>query len=246
MQQNPKPREDSSTSHNITRVAANTFVGVLVGLVLKTSLDTFFRNASSYSNISSAATAVFDRGLFSIIVILQLLIFLFTLVRFYLGSFRYHQKEPDISGAAEMAIDLVGMFGVFVSFYITAIFVRNTNLFYLGFGLIQIVDLVWFMFARARLNLSPGMINVAGWYLFFDVITLIVLVVFFLLEEYGGSWPSYLPQWFALAGVLAIGIWDLVKLWPFYAGSPDWPASLRDAYFTNRILTLRRRYERNN
>jgi hypothetical protein len=243
MQRKDQPDANNpSGSDDITRLTVNAFVSVLVGLVLKTSLDNFFHNAGAYNGLVAVTTALVNRGWFSLILIGQLLLFVFTLVRFYLGSFRYHQKEQEItSGPTAMMIDLVGAFGVFVSFYVSAIFIKTSNLFYFGFGLIQIVDLLWFLIAGAYLNLSSGMQKVAGWYVFFDVLTLFVLIVFFVLEESWSPWPSYLPQWIALAGVFAIGIWDLITLWPFYAGSPDWPGTLKEPYFSNRIRTLGRR-----
>ena len=241
MDRNTQPNTGLTVSDDITRLTVSTFVGVLIGLILKTSLDTLARDATGYNGVQALVVAIIDRGWFSLIILGQLLLFLFTLVRFYLGSFRYHQKEPEIMTSPNgMIIDLVGAFGVFISFYIAALFIKTTSLFYLGFTAIQIVDLLWFFTAGAYLNLSDGIKKVAAWYVFFDVVTLVMLIVFFVLEEYFGPWPSYLPQWIALSAAFAIGIWDLIKLWPFYAGWTNWPDSLTEVYFSRRILTLRR------
>jgi hypothetical protein len=244
MQRTNNPVATTATStDDITRLTVTAFVSVLVGLVLKTSLDTFFHNAAAYSGAGAAVSAFINRGSFGVIVTGQLLIFLFTLVRFYLGSFRYHQKDPGITPRPEeMMIDLIGVFGVFVSFYIAAVFIKTTGLFYVGFASIQIVDLLWFLIAGAYLNLTDGMRKVADWYVFFDVLTLICLIAFFVLEEYWGPWPSYFPQWFALGATFAIGIWDLITLWPFYAGKKDWSDSLKELFFSRKILTLGKRY----
>src|SRR2546423_15023414 len=108
MKTRPDTKEGYAGPKGVTRVIGATFVGVLLGLVLKNSLDPFFRNASLYNGFLPAVRAVIDRGWFSAIVTGQLLILLFSLVRFYLGSSRYHQEEPEIeSGAAELVIDLI-------------------------------------------------------------------------------------------------------------------------------------------
>ncbi|HJP95324.1 MAG TPA: hypothetical protein VJ875_25465 [Pyrinomonadaceae bacterium] len=230
-----------TASDDITRLTVNAFVSVLVALVLKTSLDSFFRNATAYNGVLAAVSALIQRGWLSLVLISQLVIFLFTLVRFYIGSFRYHQKEPEItSGPTGMGIDLLGAFGVFVSFYVAAVFIKTTGLFYFGFALIQVVDLLWFYIAGAYLNLSEGIQKVAAWYVFFDGITLVVLIIFFGLE-YSRPWPSYFPQWMSLAAAFAIGIWDLLQLWPFYAGASDWSNSVKDFPFSRQMLTLGKR-----
>jgi hypothetical protein len=111
---------------------------------------------------------------------------------------------------------------VFVSFYIASVLIKNTNLFYVGFGLIHIVDVGWFVVAIAFLQLKPEMKKVAWWYIGFDALTIFVLVVFFALDTWWGPWPRYFPQWLALGISFVIGFWDLKKLWPFYAGRPGW------------------------
>jgi hypothetical protein len=228
---NTKPEDTKAASagpKGVTRVIGATFVGVLLGLVLKNLLDTFFRNASLYNGVGPAVKAVIDRGWFSTTVTGQLLILIFSLVRFYLGSSRYHQEEPEIEGgAAELVVDLIGAIGVFVSFYIASVFIKNTSLFYVGFGLIHIVDLAWFLIAKSYLPLNEGMEKVAGWYLFFDAITFIPLIGFFVLDTLWGPWSWYFPQWLALGICFGIGFWDLKKLWPFYAGTQGWQKSLR-------------------
>jgi hypothetical protein len=213
----------SNGPKGVTQLTGATFVSILLGLVLANSLDIFFKNASHYEGLVPALRAVVERGWFSAIVTSQLLILLFSLVRFYLGSTRYHEEVPETGGGVyRLLIDLIGAISVFVSFYITSVLIKNTNLFYVGFGLIHIVDLGWFVVALLFLDLKTEMKTVARWYIGFDALTVFVLVAFFALDTWWGPWPRYFPQWLALGICFVIGLWDLKKLWPFYAGRSGW------------------------
>ena len=127
----PENREDSVISKGIAQVTGATFISIMLGLVMANSLDKFFQNASQYDGITPALRAVSERAWFSAIVTAQLLLLLFSLVRFYLGSSRYHEEMPTTEGGAtELLIDLIGAVSVFVSFYVTSAFIKNPNLFY--------------------------------------------------------------------------------------------------------------------
>jgi hypothetical protein len=223
-----KSTEGTRTT-SVKQLTGATFVSVLLGLVLKNLLDAFFPNPSLHNEIVPAVRAVIERGWFSLIVTAQLGIFLFTLVRFYLGSFRYHEEEPEVSGSAsELIIDLIGAIGVFVSFYGASIFVKTTNLFYVALTVSTLIDLMWFWVAKKYSSLNEGMELVAGWYVFFDIISLVALFGFFVLTGIWGPWPRFLPQWLVLGVFFLIGIWDLRVLWPFYSGAPDWQEPLKN------------------
>ncbi|MDX6529696.1 MAG: hypothetical protein QOH41_1986 [Blastocatellia bacterium] len=216
----------STGTKGVTQLTGATFVSILLGLVLANALDIFFKNASHYEGIAPAMRAVTERGWFSAIVTSQLLILVFSLVRFYLGSSRYHEEVPETDGGVyRLLIDLIGAISVFVSFYITSVLIKNTNLFYVGFGLIHIVDLGWFCVALLFLDLKPQMETVAGWYIVFDILTVVVLIGFFALDTLWGPWPRFFPQWSALGICFVIGLCDLKKLWPFYAGRTGWTIS---------------------
>lgn len=220
-------KQGSIGSKGIAQVTGAAFISILLGLVISNSLDNFFRNASRYEGIGPALQAVAERGWFSALVIGQLLLLLFSLIRFYLGSSRYHDEMPETGGGAtELLIDLIGAIGVFISFYITSVFIKNPNLFYLGFGLIHFVDLVWFVIAMKWLHLNSGMKKVAEWYIVFDALTLILLIGFLALDVRWGPSSRYVPQWLILVASGAVGLWDLKKLWPFYSGAKGWKGSL--------------------
>jgi hypothetical protein len=213
---------------SIRQVTGATFVSIIMGLVLKNILDTVFKDVALQNGIWPIITEVINKGSFSLLVAAQIFIFLFTLVRFYLGSFRYHEEEPQVRGVAlDLIVDIFGAVGVFVSFYATSLFIKTGNMFYVGFAAITLIDLVWFAATRGLGGLKLGMEIVAEWFVLFDIITLISLIGFFIIEEMWKPWPSFLPQWLALAVLFAIGCWDFRRLLPFYTGAPKWQENLK-------------------
>jgi|SRR6185503_3376913 len=230
-----KPSENHDTASgtamtkpSIRQVTSATFVSVLLGLVLKKLLDTFVPDGSLHNGVGDVLSAIWDKGLYSLLVAIQLIVFLFTLVRFYLGSFRYHQEELETtSGAGELLIDVVGAVGVFVSFYFASIVIKTTNLFYGALAVMTLIDLVWFWIAKKYHGLSKGMERVAEMYIRFDILSLIALIGFFVVEEYFGPRPFYLSQWIVLVILFTIACFDLKLLWPFYSGLPEWQENLK-------------------
>jgi hypothetical protein len=213
---------------SIRQVTSATFVSVLLGLVLKKLLDTFLPDGSLHNGLSDVLSAIWDKGLYSVLVAVQLIVFLFTLVRFYLGSFRYHEEELEITtGAWDLIIDVIGAVGVFVSFYLASIVIKTTNLFYGAFILMTLIDLLWFWIAKKYHGLSEGMERVAELYIRFDIFTLIALIGFFVVEEYFGPRPFYSSQLVVLVILFAIGCIDMKLLWPFYSGLPGWQERLK-------------------
>ena len=74
----PFEAEDKNlTKPSIRQVTGATFVSVLLGLVLKKLLDAFLPDGSLHNGISDIASAVVARGLYSVVVTAQLIIFLF-------------------------------------------------------------------------------------------------------------------------------------------------------------------------
>lgn len=213
---------------SIRQVTGATFVSVLLGLVLKKLLDAFLPDASLHNGVSDVLSAIWQKGLYSVVVAVQLIVFLFALVRFYLGSFRYHEEELETtSGAWELLIDVVGAVGVFVSFYLASIVIKTTNLFYAAFAIMSLIDLLWFWVAKKYHGLSRGMERVAELYIRFDVLSLIALIGFFVVEEYFGPRPYYLSQWVVLIILFTIGCFDMKLVWPFYSGLPEWQERLK-------------------
>ena len=212
------------------QVTSATFVSVLLGFVLKKLLDTFLPDASLHNGLGDVLSAIWNQGLYSVLVVAQLIVFVFTLVRFYLGSFRYHEEDLEITtGAWDLLIDVMGAVGVFVSFYLASIVIKTTNLFYGAFLLMTVIDLAWFWCAKKYHGLSRGMERVAELYIRFDIISLLPLIAFLVIEEYVGPRPFYSSQFVVLVVLFVIGCIDMKLLWPFYSGQPGWQEKLLNA-----------------
>jgi hypothetical protein len=225
---NTAPAETAMTKPSIRQVTSATFVSVFLGLVLKKLLDTFLPDGSLHNGLRDLVSAIWYNGFYSILVAAQLIVFLFTLVRFYLGSFRYHEEELEITtGAWDVLIDVIGAVGVFVSFYFASIVIKTTNLFYGALVLMTLIDLLWFWIAKKYHGLSKGMERVAELYIRFDVFSLIALIGFFVVEEYFGPRPFYSSQLVVLIILFAIGCIDMKLLWPFYSGQSEWQEKLK-------------------
>lgn len=209
------------------QVTSATFVSVLLGFVLKKLLDTFLPDASLHNGLSDVLSAIWNEGLYSVLVAAQLIVFVFTLLRFYIGSFRYHEEDLEITtGAWDLIIDVMGAVGVFVSFYFASIVIKTTNLFYGAFLFMTLIDLAWFWIAKKYHGLSPGMERVADLYIRFDLLSLVPLIIFLVVEEYFGPRPFYFSQFVVLVILFIIGYIDMKMLWPFYSGLPGWQEKL--------------------
>src|SRR5207253_6625330 len=128
-QSNTTPPSDEQEK-GIAKAAGSLFIGILLALALKATLDTFFKDASAYAAIGDAWNSIKANVPRTLILLGQLLVFLFTLVRFYWGSLRYYEETPNTQGTAEVALGLGGAIFLFSSFYVTGLLIRTTRLFY--------------------------------------------------------------------------------------------------------------------
>jgi hypothetical protein len=211
----------------ISRAQGAVFIGILLALILKTTLDTFFEGIADHNTLG-AVLAVMNKQLAkSVLLVCQLIVFLFALIRFYWGSFRYYQQKPKVEETPEVAVDLLGALLLFMSFYVVSLLIRTTSLFYYGLILVNGVDLAWFLLATTHLALQEGMRKVAGWYILFDVLTVVAVGLTTGADAIWGPTRFFVFQFLALFAVLAIGVWDLIKLWSYYKNAPDWQDKLR-------------------
>jgi len=198
------------------------FVGILLSLILKAALDTFIRTPVPFNDIQAVWGLVLRQKVKTALLVAQLLIFIFTLVRFYLGAYRYHQEEKEGDEGLTFIIDFSGAIAVFVFFYVAATLIRTTSLFYLALIAMHLLDLIWFACAQNLLRVQPGIRKVTCRFLLFDLLTLLVLIALFPFPSSEWTHGWYLWQFLSLVAIFGVGIWDLVALWPFYVKAPGW------------------------
>jgi hypothetical protein len=217
---------NTKTRKGVSRTQGVVFIGIFLALILKTTLDTFFKGLAGYDTLLAVELAVRRQPVKSALVCGQLCVFLFSLIRFYWGSFRYYQQKPKVEETPELAVDLLGAIVLFMSFYVVSLLVRTTTLFYYGILLVHAVDLAWFLLATTYLTLDEGIRKVAGLYILFDIVTVISVAILTVANAIWGPTHLLVFQFLSLIVVCLIGLWDLKKLWPYYTDEPDWQDSL--------------------
>jgi hypothetical protein len=193
-----------------TRIRANIVIlicGFLVGLTIKGSLD------AAYSKLILEATTWTE--LWHSVVkspSLQLLIFLFTLVRFVYGAYRVHEVCEEISGTLASWItawNIPGTLGLFLLFYINGLSVHNATPFYASLIVVHLWDLAWFVVPTAfSKKIDKDLKSVMRSFLVIDVVTVALLAVALAIQSY-----------LAIAGALimiAMGIIDFRVNRKFY------------------------------
>src|SRR6185436_17535941 len=101
-----------------------TVLGVLLSLIIKSALDHTFESVSHYHSLGQIWEAFLNAPTSKILALLQLLVFLFTVVRFYVGAYRYAESTSG-GGIPEAIATVVGTFLLFAGFYIASLALRN-------------------------------------------------------------------------------------------------------------------------
>jgi hypothetical protein len=187
------------------------FSQILMALVVKTAFDAFFRNAHSVNDLMEFWRQFMADVSHSCVIVAQLFLFLFTIVRFYWGAYRYHEETPE-TGTQHFIVGIVGAVLVFSGFYITAVYVANTQLFYAGLFLVSVFDLVWFAVLFPWVESGNALRRTTSIWVALDLLTLLVLGIFLFVLSGSRLWM----QGIVLLVLLLIGLVDFRFLWGFY------------------------------
>jgi hypothetical protein len=142
-------------------------------------------------------------------------VFVFTLIRFYVGAYRYGMETTG-QPLPESVVNSTGTFLLFASFYVTSFTLREVDLFYWLVSLFLLVDFGWFFLVGAVLNVPRNMARVINIWQVFDLVTAVAVIgsILFL--------PEYQAQYTALSAIVGVGLLDMIWLRRFYADEPDW------------------------
>ncbi len=219
------PQTPSTASARPARESLSLIVlGVLLSLIIKSALDRAFETVPRYNNFIftpghawSIFAAAPERRL---LIFFQLLVFLFTLVRFYLGAYRFARHSTG-NGIPEATATVVGTFVLFSGFYVTSLTLRSQTLFYWAVVVFHVVDFIWFFIAHTLLRVPKELGAIVGLWKVFDVTTIVGIVLSLcFLPGTGGRWAS-------LALLLSVGALDFFMLKSFYLDEPDWKTATR-------------------
>lgn len=209
----------------VTIETANVFTGILLALILKTSLDAFCKNIGSYASIAPLWAGVKANQEWSVLVSLQLLVFIFTVARFYWGTVRYHEEVPASGGTPHFLVGLAGAIFVFIVFYVTALLVKRPGLFYWSFCVALFIDLAWFLFVARIVDVQVEIGTIWKWYVGFDLLTLVPVGVLQVLGHVCSK-VQYASDLGSLIVIAAVGVWDLRIFWPYYTKKDGWRETL--------------------
>jgi nucleoside 2-deoxyribosyltransferase len=211
---NPTPKLDvkSATLDPPLRLI---LLALLFGFTLQSAMDHFLSRLEHYPTGSALWAAVSNDPARKILLFLQFIVFVFTVIRFYLGAYTYGIESTDES-PLETIINSIGTFLLFATFYVTSFTLRDVDLFYWLVGLFLSVDFIWFLGVGFLLSLPKSMALVIRVWQWFDLATLVIIAVSML------ALHQYLAQYVAICGIGAVGLMDMVCLRKFYDRQPDW------------------------
>lgn len=219
-------REENSNGRG-TKEAGIVFTGILLALILTGTLDAFFKNIPDYPSMTQLCRVLNSHPRWGLVVLfLQLVVFLFTVIRFYWGSYRYHEGVQKEEGDRQWVVGLIGTVVLFSGFYVTGLTVRNSNLFYWSFAGAHFIDLLWFVPARMWEKRSE-IRTIWNWYILFDMLTLFLLA---LTLAVGYKWPDTgtVCRIISLSAIFTIGVCDVVIFWRYYRGEKVWRKGWRE------------------
>ena len=185
-------------------------LGFLVSLALKASLDSLFKDSiPGATTLQQLLAAMVTQDL------PQLTVFLLTLLRFFYGAYRFHESIPARADDRGAFWNIVGMFGLFVLFYLTGLAVKSTVPFYALLGLVHVWDFVWFTVSKL-LRPMTGLLNEAVCkFIVIDLVTILCLVSL-LVADLKGKLPN---EWFTGLSALTMVILALIDIginWKFF------------------------------
>lgn len=197
-------------------------LSILLALILRSALETYFRSLIGTQTLLELCKN-WPPTWESWVRTSQFVVFLVLLTRFYFGAYRINEEQMQPLKAMDAGINLLGSFGLFMFFYVVTINLWKLDLFYVSIFLMHVFDLVWFVVLLVRLPRQSPLHKTIGWFIAFDVLTLL-LFVFLSLFLWGyfieGTRP--LLQTVLLIVLLGVSAWDCFMLRAFYFNPERW------------------------
>ena len=115
-------------------------LGFLVSLILKGTLDSIFGHS-----LTETTNWIEVYRLIGNSHPLELFVFLFAMLRFRYGAYRFHEELPDPTPRIRVW-NLLFTVLLFIAFYLDGLSIKDHPiLFYQLFAIVHLVDLVWFL-----------------------------------------------------------------------------------------------------
>lgn len=178
--------------------------------------------------------------------ILQFVVFLLLIMRFFAGAFRFHEEaveldnRPEFEGRAFGSVfNLIMTFLLFSLFFVGANQVFSADLIYVVIFLIHAVDTIWFLVTiyyfkfLMKLSWKEPMVYPASRFLAISLITMAVMfvLVWFPQQDPMLTLETRFDVKLAVLGFLfLIGIADFLLMKDFYIHPKKWRAELQSDY----------------
>lgn len=196
-------------------------LGFLVSLILKGTLDSIFGHSVTEARSWIDVYRIVWRS-----NPLELIVFLFAMLRFMYGAYRFHEELPNPTPRIRIWNVFFTVL-LFVAFYLDGLTIKNHPVvFYQLFAVAHVVDLLWFvpmvrlewLTARGRLGLAD---RAASAFVTLDVLTVVTCLG--LLGAVGvlrgSDVPAHSLRALGLA-LLGVGALDVVWNHKFYLALP--------------------------
>lgn len=206
---------------------AETVLGVLFSLTFGEALERGLQGVGGFSRVDLLYEAFRANPGAWIAGAAQLLAFLLTLGRFYLGAYRFVTLQPGHTvskGPWEVMWDAGNVALLFIGFYVAALLVRAAGPFLWFVAVLHILDLIWFGLGGPFLNRTRATAKVRDCFIAFDVVTVAlagVIGLWFVINPFA---PFWLQLWAAL---LLTAMFAADVLWlcrDFYFNPEAWLA----------------------
>jgi nucleoside 2-deoxyribosyltransferase len=200
---------------------AKFIIGLLLTLIVRAALEAVFKEPIQKAGTPWPAPLEW----------FQLLTFLIMVARFYLGSTRFIDTQPSSQPLPISVTNVVFASLLFGAFYVAGLAVAEPE-FYPALVIMHVIDACWFLFGFAYLGMAnpadrPGEIKVEStrqiMRIFFglSLATIGLAGILVALNHY--EWIEIVTaKWCFLAGLIALSIFDFVKLKEYYFRHQLW------------------------
>jgi len=218
-------RRDDATETLSKSEFGVTVLGVLFSLTFSKALERGLGGITSYSTIDSIWRSFVATPRQHLFALLQLLAFLLTLFRFYVGAYRFNATKPPAIRRWAVAWNVANTAFLFVGLYVAALLVPTTGAFLLFVAFFHFIDLIWFGVGGPLLRGNPATEKAKDVFIGLDTVTLAgaaFIGLCWLVRPFDSTW---LQLWSAvlLIGMFAIDVLGVCR--DFYFDPPAWEAT---------------------
>lgn len=216
------PRLEASTFSRVCAFEqpplAEAILVVLFGLTATTALDAMFEGVPKLLTAGQVWASLSHDKPYTLLLVVQLLVFLFTLLRFYFGSLRFHQlckRTEHHRSFMPLLYDVTSNSIIFIGLYLAAKAIRSTDIFYWYVAAFHALDVLWFSVLLAVEGIPFNLRRIVKRFVVYDLITIGTFVAAVFEFNFSGR-SQYYGQWLVLGVLTVVGLVDFKQNKRFY------------------------------